>query len=65
MKQITGCLNIDKESLTYPNFLMTLENVCGDIRDYYLRKVDESTVYTSFTIILRDGQFMIRKLPYH
>ncbi len=65
MKQVTGYLNIDKESLTYPGFLMTLENVSKDMRNRYLETIDKHTVYTSFTIGLRDGEILIRKLPYH
>lgn len=65
MKQLTGYLNIDKVSLTYPDFLMITENACKNIRERYYEKLDKDTVYTSFTIGLRDGEILIRKLPYH
>ena len=50
MKLLTGYLNIDKGSLTYPDFLMITENTCKNIRERYYEKLDKDTVYTSFTI---------------
>lgn len=48
MKQLTGYLNIDKVSLTYPDFLMITKNACKNIRERYYEKLDKDTVYTKY-----------------
>lgn len=48
MKQLTGYLNIDKVSLTYPDFLMITENTCKNIREHYYEKLDKDFVMVRF-----------------
>ncbi|MEY8573695.1 hypothetical protein AALD01_04690 [Oscillospiraceae bacterium 21-37] len=59
-------LEIHKETLAKPSFVMIMENISNYIREDYLNSVDETTVYASLNFDIFGTDLSFRKVasPY-
>lgn len=59
-------LEIRKETLAKPSFVMIMENISNYIREDYLNSVNETTVYTSLNFDISGTDLGFRKIasPY-